>query len=81
MVKVEKGDYVLKLHVRHEKRDLLDKMVDQPLLLNQKLPSALSLDVYGSWAQATTSGKKLEKGSLPQGQTVPVYITPLADDR
>ena len=81
MVKVEKGDYVLKLHIRHEKKDLLDKMVDQPLLLNQKLPSALSLDVYGSWAQATTSGKKLEKGSLPQGQTVPIYIAPLTDDR
>jgi tripeptidyl-peptidase-2 len=81
MVKVEKGDYVLKLHIRHEKKDLLDKMVDQSLLLNQKLPSALSLDVYGSWAQATTSGKKLEKGSLPQGQTVPIYVTPLTDDR
>lgn len=81
MVKVEKGDYVLKLHVRHEKKDLLDKMVDQPLLLNQKLPSALSLDVYGSWAQATTFGKKLEKGSLPPGQTVPIYIAPLTDDR
>jgi len=81
VVKVEKGDYVLKLHIRHEKKDLLDKMVDQPLLLNQKLPSALSLDVYGSWAQATTSGKKLEKGSLPQGQTVPIYIAPLTDDR
>ncbi|PNF43825.1 Tripeptidyl-peptidase 2 [Cryptotermes secundus] len=80
MVKVEKGDYVLKLHVRHERKDLLDKMLDQPLLLSHKLPAALSLDVYGSQTQATTCGKKLERATILQGQIMPIYITPLADD-
>lgn len=80
MVKVEKGDYVLKLHVRHERKDLLDKMLDQPLLLSHKLPAALSLDVYASQTQATTCGKKLERATILQGQIMPIYITPLADD-
>jgi tripeptidyl-peptidase-2 len=81
MVKVEKGDYVLKLHVRHERKDLLDKMLDQPLLLSQKLPAAISLDVYASQTQATTCGKKMAGATLPQGHILPMYIAPLSSDK
>jgi tripeptidyl-peptidase-2 len=81
MAKVEKGDYVLKLHVRHERKDLLDKMLDQPLLLSQKLPAALTLDVYASQTQATTGGKKMTGAILPQGHIVPFYIAPLTNDK
>lgn len=81
MAKVDKGDYVLKLHVRHERKDLLDKMLDQPLLLSQKLPAALTLDVYASQTQATTGGKKMMGATLPQGHIVPIYISPLSNDK
>ncbi|XP_021931036.1 tripeptidyl-peptidase 2 [Zootermopsis nevadensis] len=81
MAKVDKGDYVLKLHVRHERKDLLDKMLDQPLLLSQKLPAALTLDVYASQTQATTGGKKMMGATLPQGHIVPIYIAPLSNDK
>ncbi|PSN55100.1 hypothetical protein C0J52_01886, partial [Blattella germanica] len=76
IVKVEKGDYVLKLHVRHEKKDLLDKLVDQPLLLSQKLPAPVTLDVYASQTQATTNGKKMV-GLLKELQWDSFYLEQL----
>ena len=81
MVKVDKGDFVLKLHVRHERKDLLDKLTDQPLLLSQKLPAPVSLDVYASQTQATTNGKKMVGATIPQGHIVPIYIAPLVNDK
>ncbi|KAJ4440491.1 hypothetical protein ANN_08632 [Periplaneta americana] len=81
MAKVEKGDYVLKLHVRHERKDLLDKMLDQPLLLSHKLPATVSLDVYANQTQATTCGKKMLSATLCQGQIMPIYIAPLTNDK
>ncbi|KAF4524231.1 hypothetical protein B566_EDAN012199 [Ephemera danica] len=81
MVKAEKGDFVLKMHVRHEKRELLDRLTDLTLLLSQKLSSPLTLDVYTSHSQALVAGKKAQPCSLPPGTTQPIYITPLANEK
>ncbi|GLH08749.1 Tripeptidyl-peptidase 2 [Gryllus bimaculatus] len=81
VVKLDKGDYVIKMHVRHEKKELLDKLTDQPMLLSQKLPNSLSLDVYASQTQATTGGKKMVGATLPPGHILPFYIAPLANDK
>jgi tripeptidyl-peptidase-2 len=81
MVKVEKGDFVLRMHVRHEKRELLDRITDLTLLLSQKLPSTLSLDVYTSHSQALVGGKKAQACILSPGATQPIYIAPLANEK
>jgi len=56
--KFDKGDYTIKMHVRHERRELLEKLIDLPVQVVQKLQNPLSLDVYSSHHQATIFGKK-----------------------
>lgn len=82
MVKVEKGDYVLKLHVRHEKKDILEKLSDLPLLIAQKLSNTINMDVYASQSEAMICGKKISRAILPgSDQMTPVYIGPLASEK
>merc|ERR1719317_570300 len=47
-LKLEKGDYTVRASVRHEKRELVDKFMDTPLLVSSKLSSPISLDIYSS---------------------------------
>ncbi|XP_043258788.1 tripeptidyl-peptidase 2 isoform X2 [Colletes gigas] len=78
--KLEKGDYTLKMHVRHEKKDLLDRLTDMPLLLSQKLSNPISLDVYVSQSQAIIGGKKMVAASIPPGHILPLYIAPMSNE-
>ena len=84
-VKVEKDDYVLRAHVRHEKKDILDKMMDIPMSLSVKLSSPVNLEVYSAFANASTAaGKKVNSGgfTLAAGKTVPLYIVaPSSNDK
>ncbi|KAK6617784.1 hypothetical protein RUM43_014012 [Polyplax serrata] len=81
-VKVEKGDYTLKMHVRHEKKDLLEKLSELPLLLSQKMLSPVTLDVYASQSQALIHGKKMNGAVIPPGGYVlPIYVAPINSDR
>ena len=80
-VKLEKGDYTIRLQVRHEHRDILEKVKDTCMLLHQKLSSSVTLDAYSHQAQALVGGKKFSSRSLPKGVICPVYIAPLPDDK
>ena len=71
----------MRLQVRHEKRDMLDRLKDTPMLIRHKLPSSVSMDVYDHHGNAQIGGKKFSSRSLPRGVISPVYITPLADDK
>jgi len=56
----------------------LDKLTDLPLLLSSKLSSNVNLDVYGSFDQASTSGKRLSTPlTLAQGEVAPIYVAAL----
>nr|CAH0110775.1 unnamed protein product [Daphnia galeata] len=79
--KLEKGDYTLRLHVRHEKKDLLEKIQDMSVLIGQKLASPITMDIYGTHNQALIQGKKLSSSVIHQGSTVPIYIAPLNSDK
>lgn len=79
--KLEKGDYTLKMQVRHEKRELLDKLVDLPILLRHKLPSPIAVDVYASYSQAVLNGKKMASAVLPVAKPLPIYIAPIPNDK
>ncbi|RZC37164.1 tripeptidyl-peptidase 2 [Asbolus verrucosus] len=80
-IKLEKGDYVIRLHVRHEKKEYLDKLSEVPLLLQQKLSSTISLDVYSSYSQAAISGKKTNVSHGLHSTVMPFYISPLPTDK
>lgn len=78
--KMEKGDYTLKMHVRHEKKDLLERLTDMTILLSQKLSSPINLDVYAHQSQAIIGGKKMVTASVPPGHIIPVYVAPIANE-
>ncbi|XP_017876642.1 tripeptidyl-peptidase 2 isoform X2 [Ceratina calcarata] len=78
--KLEKGDYTLKIHVRHDKKDLLDKLTEMPFLLNYKLSNPISLDIYASQSQAMISGKKMIAASVPPGHILPLYVAPISNE-
>ncbi|KAL1492743.1 hypothetical protein ABEB36_010950 [Hypothenemus hampei] len=81
-VKLERGDYVIRLQVRHDKKDHLEKINEAPLLLQQKLTNVVAMDVYLSYTQALIGGKKagVTHNSNPYA-ILPLYIAPLAADK
>ncbi|XP_011256902.1 tripeptidyl-peptidase 2 isoform X2 [Camponotus floridanus] len=78
--KLEKGDYTLKMHIRHEKKDLLERLTDMPLLLSQKLSTPINLDIYANQSQAIIGGKKMVAAFIPLGHILPLYIAPLSNE-
>lgn len=78
--KLEKGDYTLKMHVRHEKKDLLEKLTDLAVLLSQKLSSPINLDVYANHSQAIIGGKKMVAATVPPGHILPVFVAPMNNE-
>jgi hypothetical protein len=67
--------------VRHDKKELLDKVKDMPLLLRHKLTAALTLDAYDSHAQALINGKKFMSRMMLPGQRLAVYLATLSDEK
>lgn len=78
---MEKGDYVIRMQIRDDKKDNLDKLVDIPMLLNQKLSNPITLDVYNSYSQALVGGKKAGVGHSLNSVTLPFYIAPITPDK
>lgn len=76
--KLDKGDYVIRLQVRHEKKDLLEKVNEAVLLASFKLASAINLDVYKTFNNAiVANNKKITSFPMAGGITKPIYIAPL----
>lgn len=70
------------MHVRHERRELLEKIIDLPIQLVQKLQNQLSLDVYSSHHQATIFGKKSSNFIItPNNNLVTLTIGSLVSDK
>jgi len=70
------------MHVRHERRELLEKIVDLPIQLVQKLQNAINLDVYNSHHQATIFGKKSSYFITNQSSPlVTVYVGSISNDK
>lgn len=74
-LKLEKGDYTIRLHVRHERPDLLEKLSDLPLTVLTKLAQEVKLDVYTTFNAAVASGKKAQTVTMPPGTCQPLYLT------
>lgn len=79
--KLEKGDYQVRVQVRHESVTLLEKVNDLSLCLVQKLASPVTLDVFATYQQALLEGKKFSAITLAAQATLPVFVGALAADK
>lgn len=79
--KLNTGDYVIRLQVRHEKKDLLEKVNEATLLATFKLANSFSLDMYTSYRAAILGEKKLTACIISSAKTVPIYVAPLSNDK
>lgn len=80
--KLDKGDYVIKLQIRHEKKELLEKANDTVVQASFKLPNALNLDIYKSFNNAIVANNK-KITSLPMVASImkPIYIGPITAEK
>ncbi|XP_068147134.1 LOW QUALITY PROTEIN: tripeptidyl-peptidase 2 [Drosophila tropicalis] len=78
--KLEKGDYTIRLQVRHEKRDLLEKISEANLVAAFKLPNMLTLDFYENYNQCVVGGRKLITGFVKRSARV-LYLAPIGQER
>ncbi|XP_055927693.1 tripeptidyl-peptidase 2-like isoform X2 [Argiope bruennichi] len=79
--KVDKGDYTLKLQIRHEDSALLEKLSEVPLLISIKLSSNISIDIYDKHCNALINGKKINGQTVAPGSTVPIFLAPIPSDK
>lgn len=81
-VKLEKGDYSIILQIRHDNREMVEKLKDTVLVLHHRLQTAINLDIHTSWQSALSSqGKKLCSLCAHKGITYPLFFSPLPDDK
>lgn len=80
-IKLTKGDYVVKLHVRHDKRELLEKLNDLLLHVTFKMANTLSPDIYSSFNAAIVGDKKMQSAHLMGIGPVPLYVAPIPTEK
>ncbi|XP_064541466.1 tripeptidyl-peptidase 2 [Drosophila montana] len=78
--KLEKGEYTVRLQVRHEKRELLEKISEANLIAAYKLANMLSFDFYDSYNQCIVSGRKITSAKVRE-TTKMLYIAPIAQEK
>lgn len=79
--KLSKGDYVIRLQVRHEKKDLLEKINEAILLATFKLSTPINLDIYPSYRAAVLNERKLNPCNVGSGKIFPIYVAPLPNEK
>lgn len=79
--KLEKGDYVVRMQVRHEKKDVLEKVNEATLLVNYKLGSSIAMEIYRSFNAAASGGKKAPSYVLNSAYPKPIYVAQLPQEK
>lgn len=79
--KFAKGEYTIRVQVRHEKKDLLEKLNEATLTATFKLGLTLSLDVYSTYKSALLGEKKVSSCSIPHSRPVPFYVAPFCNEK
>ena len=65
---LKKGDYIIRLHLRHDDAALLDKMKDVPVVVERKLKEPLTVPVYATVREAVKAAKPVKERSLFAGK-------------
>lgn len=80
--KLDKGDYILRLQVRHEKQDTLEKLKDLYVTIQSKLSSQIMLDLYSDISGSIISSRKFPTSvTLPQGESLTFFVAPPSEDK
>lgn len=69
---------MVRLQVRHEKKELLEKVTETVMVATFKLVTPIPLDTYASYKSAITGAKKC---STLQNCVRPIYIAPLVNEK
>lgn len=80
-LKLEKGEYTIRLQVRHEKRELLEKVNEVVMLASFKLTTPIALDTFASHKNAIHGSKKLSYFVLNRNDSQTIFMAPLANDK
>lgn len=78
--KLEKGEYTVRLQVRHEKRELLEKIAEANLIAVYKLSNMLSLDFYDSYNQSVVAGRKITSAKVRETSKM-LYVAPIGQEK
>ena len=79
--KLPKGDFTVRVLLRHDSPETLRKLESMPLVLDRKLESAVELDVYDRLNEIALSGKKATAKSLVAGESRPLFLAAAPDDK
>lgn len=80
-IKLEKGEYVVRLQVRHEKKELLEKVAEISMLATFKLTAPIVFDTFASYKNAIQGNKKMTSFVLNRNDTQPIFVTPLPNEK
>ncbi|KAG9320905.1 hypothetical protein KVV02_004556 [Mortierella alpina] len=73
-LKLPKGEYTLRLQLRHESEETLEKLRHLPGLFDFSLAKAQSLEVSGFWPDALVSKKNAFATVLERGDTKAAFV-------
>ncbi|KAM3727921.1 Tripeptidyl-peptidase [Dirofilaria immitis] len=81
-LKLEKGEYRVRVQIRHDDASLLERYREAVLILKLKLASAISLDCFSEYENAVKGeGKKFGTKRMKPGETGVVYTGPIPEDK
>lgn len=88
-LKLEKGEYLIRMNIRHEKVDQLERLLKEngglglSIQIEHKMNCLPSSDFYHSLDHLITQKKKLTASTikLPFGQQIQLYFTALPEEK
>ncbi|KAF9164796.1 hypothetical protein DFQ26_001030 [Actinomortierella ambigua] len=72
--KLPKGEYTLRLQLRHESEELLEKVRHLPGVFDFSLTKSVSLEINARWPDATTGKKATFQTVVDRGETRALYV-------
>ncbi|GIM09954.1 hypothetical protein Vretimale_13739 [Volvox reticuliferus] len=84
-VSLKKGEVLLRLILRHDSQELLDKLKTMPLIMKRNLEGGVAVPVYGSRRDAILaaggSGAPAGEMLLRAGDVTPLWLGPVPEDK
>ena len=77
--KLPKGDYSMRLQLRHESEETLEKLRHLPAVIDFGLAKAQTLEVSGNWPDALVSKKNAFSSVLERGDTKAAFVVSSAE--
>lgn len=80
-VQLGKGDYTLRLLLRHDDVQLLEKLKGTCVVVRRKLEEAVAVPVYGTYKDTVTGGDTVGEMFLNFGDRGVVWLGPVPEDK